>query len=116
LGYLNQHALQQNTDYKISGAVIKKESFKKIGGLKTKIKLTFVYEFLLRALYKGLKIYTIPIVGYKHQYLRKGGLFDSYKNMSIIEKRFWFNVATKEANFLSDRDIDLSQLNPVEKK
>ena len=110
LGFLNQNALKQNTDYKISGAIIKKSSFDDIGKLKTKIKLTFVYEFLLRALYNGLKIYVIPVFGYKHAYLRKGGLFDALKTLSIVEKKFWFNIAEKEANFTSDRDINTSQL------
>ena len=116
IGYLNQQALKQNADYKVSGSIIKKSSFESIGKFKIKIKLTFIYEFLLRALYNGFKIYVIPNFGYKHQYLRKGGLFDTLKSLSIIEKKFWFNIAIKEANFTSDRDIDISQLSQENKK
>ncbi len=116
IGYLNQQALKQNADYKVSGSIIKKSSFESIGKFKIKIKLTFIYEFLLRALYNGFKIYVIPNFGYKHQYLRKGGLFDTLKSLSIIEKKFWFNIAIKEANFTSDRDIDTSQLSQKNKK
>jgi len=111
MGYLNAAALKQYTDFKLSGAVIKKSEFKNIGGYKSNVKLTFMYEFLLRALNNACKIFTIPKIGYKHLATREGSLFDIYlKTMPVDERKFWFEVATKEANFTNDRPIDMSKL------
>ena len=60
MGYLNAKALQQYTDFKLSGAVIKKSEFENLGGYKSNIKLTFMYEFLLRALNNACKIFSMP--------------------------------------------------------
>lgn len=106
MGYLNLNLLKQYSDFKLSGAVIKKESFNSIGKYKTKIKLTFMYEFLLRALNNGCNIYSIPKIGYKHLSTRENSMFDSYaKTMSIEERKYWFNTALSEYNFINDRDI-----------
>jgi hypothetical protein len=111
MGYLNASALKQYTDFKLSGAVIKKSEFINIGRYKSNIKLTFMYEFLLRALNNACKIYSIPKIGYKHFATREGSLFDGYlKGMPIDERKFWFDTASKEANFITDRPIDMSRL------
>ena len=111
MGYLNAKALQQYTDFKLSGAVIKKAEFKNLGGYKSNIKLTFMYEFLLRALNNASKIFSIPKIGYKHLATREGSLFDNYlKTMPVPERKFWFETAMKEANIMSDRPIDMSRL------
>lgn len=111
MGYLNAAALKQYTDFKLSGAVIKKSEFKNIGGYKSNIKLTFMYEFLLRALNNACKIFCIPKIGYKHLATREDSLFDQYqKSMPITERKFWFDTATNEANFTNDRVIDISRL------
>jgi len=111
MGFLNTKALKQYTDFKLSGAVIKKSEFKNLGGYKSNIKLTFMYEFLLRALNNASKIYSMPKIGYKHLATREGSLFDTYqKNMPVPERKFWFDTANKEANFMNDRVIDMSRL------
>lgn len=111
MGYLNSKALQQYTDFKLSGSVIKKSEFENLGGYKSNIKLTFMYEFLLRALNNACKVFTIPKIGYKHFATRQGSMFDDYlKNMPVNERRFWFETATKEANIMTDRPIDMSRL------
>ena len=111
MGYLNANALKQYTDFKLSGAIIKKSEFKNLGGYKVNIKLTFMYEFLLRALNNACKIFSIPKIGYKHLAVRENSLFDIYlKTMPMEERRFWFEVATKESNFINDRPIDMSGL------
>jgi hypothetical protein len=43
------------------------------------IKLTFVYEFLLRLTYNSVSIMTIPKLGYKHTNMREGSIFWNYK-------------------------------------
>jgi len=114
MGYLNANALKQYTDFKLSGAVIKKSDFQNLGGYKVNIKLTFMYEFLLRALNNASKIFSIPKIGYKHLATREGSLFDNYgKTMSVDERKFWFETATKESNFTNDRPIDLSKMQKV---
>ena len=111
MGYLNANAIKQYTDFKLSGAVIKKSEFINIGRYKSNIKLTFMYEFLLRALNNACKIFSIPKIGYKHCATREGSLFDGYlKGMPIDERKFWFDTASKEANFITDREIDMSRL------
>jgi hypothetical protein len=114
LGYLNLNALKQYTDFKLSGAVIKKSEFINVGKYKSNIKLTFMYEFLLRALNNACKVFTIPKIGYKHFANREGSLFDGYfKNMPVEERKFWFETATKESNFTNDRIIDISKLQKI---
>jgi len=109
MGYLNLTSIKQFTDFKLSGAIIKKYEFENLGGYKSNIKLTFMYEFLLRALNNACKIFTIPKIGYKHFVNREGSLFDLYsKNMSMNERKFWFETALKEYNFINDRIIDTS--------
>lgn len=114
MGYLNANALKQYTDFKLSGAVIKKSDFQSLGGYKSNIKLTFMYEFLLRALNNASVIFTIPKIGYKHLSTREGSLFDDYlKTMPVEERKFWFETATRESNFTNDRPIDLSRIQKV---
>jgi hypothetical protein len=111
MGYLNLNALKQYTDFKLSGAVIKKSEFENLGRYKSNIRLTFMYEFLLRALNNACKIFSIPRIGYKHLATREDSLFDMYlKKMPVNERKFWFETAIKESNFPSDRTIDMSLL------
>jgi len=115
MGHLNATALNNYTDFKISGGVIKKDSFIAVNGLKSNIKLAINYEFLLRMLNNGYSIFTIPKIGYKHISTREGSLFDVYgKTMNQDEKAFWFKTAKNESNFINDRVIDTSNL--TEKK
>ena len=111
MGYLNTQALKQYTDFKLSGGVIKKSEFINLGKYKVNIKLTFMYEFLLRALNNACKIFSIPKIGYKHLATRENSMFDVYlKTMPVPERKFWFETATMEANITSDRPIDMSRL------
>jgi hypothetical protein len=111
MGYLNSNALKQYTDFKLSGAVIKKSEFINLGKYKSNIKLAFMYEFLLRALNNASKVFSMPKIGYKHLASREGSLFDGYlKTMPMDERKFWFETATKESNFINDRLIDMSRL------
>jgi len=114
MGYLNSNSLKQYSDFKLSGAIIKKSEFKNIGGYKSNIKLTFMYELLLRALNNSCKIFSIPKIGYKHVASRENSLFNLYqKNMSIDERKFWFETAVKESNFIGDRTIDTTRLQKI---
>ena len=108
IGILNSDSLKQYSDFKLSGAVFKREKFLEVGGYKANILLSFMYEFLLRALNNGLKIMSIPKINYSHLATREDSLFNQYaKTMPIPERKFWFEIASKEYNFKNDRVIDL---------
>ena len=108
IGFLNSKSLQQYSDFKLYGAVINTKKFKEIGGYKSNIKLTFMYEFLLRALNNSLTIMTVPKLGYQHLTDREGSLFVEYgKKMPMKERKFWFDTALKEYHFNNDRIIEI---------
>jgi glycosyltransferase involved in cell wall biosynthesis len=109
MGYLTNDTLLNYQNFQSSGMVIKKSTFENNGGFKPSIKLTFVYEYLLRLTYNSVKIMTIPRIGYKHMNLRLGSIFWNYKNGENIltddEVSFWIESAKKEHFFVSDRNI-----------
>lgn len=109
IGYLTNETLLNYQNFQSSGMVIKKSTFEDCGGFKPSMKLTFVYEFLLRLTYNSTKIMTIPRIGYKHMNLRKGSIFWNYKfgeeTMSDDEVSFWIESAKKEHFFTTDRQI-----------
>lgn len=109
LGYLTNETLHNYQNFQTAGSVIKKQVFEDFGYLKPSIKLTFVYEFLLRLTYNSVNIMTIPKLGYKHLNMREGSIFWSYKNSSEKmledEVKFWLDAAKKEYFFVEDRTI-----------
>jgi len=78
LGVLDNGALLAYQNFNIDGVVMKKSLFEEFGGLKPSIKLTFIYEFLLRMTFKDSRVFVIPKFGYKHVNQRKGSLFNKY--------------------------------------
>jgi len=110
MGYLDNQCLLRYPNFQTSGMVINKEKFDEIGGFKSSVRLTFVYEFLLRATYNDLKAFTIPKVGYKHTNMRPDSLFWNYKYkeeelIDSTEANFWIETAKKEYFFTTDRGI-----------
>ena len=104
LGYLDSNCMEDYFNFNTSGGIFKTKEFLALGGLKTSMKLTFWYEFLLRVLYKEKKIYVIPRVGYFHKINRKGSLTDIYSStMSEKEADWWIELAKKEFFFPQDR-------------
>ena len=109
IGYLTNEVLLNYQNFQSSGMVIKKSVLKDFGSFKKNIKLTFVYELLLRLTYNNVSIMTIPRIGYKHTNMREGSVFWSYKNgsskLSNDEVKFWIESAKKEHFFKVDREI-----------
>jgi hypothetical protein len=109
IGLLTNEVLQQYQNFQISGMVIKKSVFENTGHFKGTFKLTFGYEFLLRISHYGLKIMSLPKIGYKHTNFRPGSIFWNYKNgdskLDPAEVKFWIDGAKKEYFFTSDRKI-----------
>lgn len=110
LGYLDKDALLAYQNFNIDGIVMKKELYQAYGGFKSNIKLTFIYEFLLRMSYKSARIMTIPRFGYKHVNQRTGSLFHSYReSMNPVEANWWLNKAKSEFYHEQDREISYTE-------
>lgn len=106
LGILDNGALLSYQNFNLDGAVIKKSLFSEFGGLKASMKLTFIYEFLLRMTFKDVKVFVIPKFGYKHVNQRVGSLFNTYRNdIDPVEANWWLSQAKKEYYFDTDRKI-----------
>jgi GT2 family glycosyltransferase len=106
LGILDNTALLAYQNFNIDGMVMKKSVYEEFGGLKSSIKLTFIYEFLLRMTFKDVRVMVIPRFGYKHVNQRAGSLFADYKeNLDPIEAKWWLQTAKKEYYFPNDRKI-----------
>ena len=110
IGILDLNALLNYQNFNIDGILLKKEIFDELGGFKPSIKLTFIYEFLLRMAFRDVKIMTIPKFGYKHVNLRPNSLFATYKTqIDPAEARWWMSQAKKEYYFDRDRKITYSK-------
>lgn len=105
LGILDNNALLTYQNFNIDGIVMKKSLFNDFGGFKPSIKLTFIYEFLLRMTFKAVKTMVIPRFGYMHTNQREGSLFATYKEtLNPIEAKWWLAQAKKEYYFTKDRN------------
>ena len=115
IGILTNDLLNQYQNFQTSGMVIKKSVLDNFGGFKKSMKLTFVYEFLLRLTYNAARIMTIPRLGYKHANMRESSIFWNYKNGKNVltdnEVKFWIDTAKKEYFFTNDREIKYEETN-----
>jgi len=106
LGILDNNALLTYQNFNIDGMVIQKSIYEKFGGFKSNIKLTFIYEFLLRMTFKAVKVMVIPRFAYKHVNQRPNSLFAQYsKELTPVEAKWWLAQAKKECYFTKDREI-----------
>jgi glycosyltransferase involved in cell wall biosynthesis len=115
MGILTNETLQDYQNFQTAGSVIKKQVFEDFGGFKSSIKLTFIYELLLRLTYNSVVVMTIPRLGYKHTNMREGSIFWNYKfgeeKMIEDEVKFWVQTAKKEFFFVDDRVIKYQPTN-----
>jgi hypothetical protein len=109
MGYLTNDTLLNYQNFQTAGSLIRKKVFDDFGYFKPSIKLTFIYEILLRFTYNSVSIMSIPKIGYRHTNMREGSLFWNYKfgdlKMSNEEVNFWVQTAKKEYFFIDDRVI-----------
>ena len=110
-GFLDNEVLLDFQNYQTSGGLFRTNVIKENGNFKENIKLTFLYEFLLRLTHNGIKILTLPRIGYQHVNFREDSLFWKYKNneetkLSDDEVKFWLETAKKEFFFKNKRDVN----------
>lgn len=110
-GFIDNEVLLDFQNYQISGGLYRTQVIKDNGSLKENIKLTFTYEFFLRLTHNGIRVMTVPKIGYQHVNLREDSLFWSYKNnekqkLSENEVKFWLETAKKEFFFKNKRDVN----------
>lgn len=104
LGVIDEDALQNYYDFSTNGAVFRTDDFIEVGMLKPSIKLSFWYEFLLRATNSGLKIYVIPKNGYKQTIGLENSMVSAYdEEMDDKQRDWWIKLATKEYYFKQER-------------
>ena len=110
-GFIDNEVLLDFQNYQTSGGLFRTNVIKENGNFKENIKLTFLYEFLLRLTHNGVKILTLPRIGYQHVNFREDSLFWKYKNneetkLSDDEVKFWLETAKKEFFFKNKRDVN----------
>lgn len=103
-GYLTMETLMNYNLVSINGAVIRKEKFEEAGGLKESMKLTFVYEFLMRFTNIDGITYTIPKIGYLRKINRENCYLAEMSKMDGDEVNFWWSLAKKEYVWPHDRN------------
>lgn len=105
MGFIDSECLEDFSSFNLTGAVFKTDDFKEIGKLKPSIKLSFWYEYLLRAAYYHQNMYVIPKVGYLHTINRKDSLSVNYRSeIDQEEADWWMETAKKEYFFKQDRE------------
>ena len=105
IGYIDHGCLENFFDFYLTGSIFNTDDWKKIGGLKKSMKLTFWYEFLLRATNNDKKIYVIPKVGYIHNLNRKDSLINIFsETLTEEESGKWVELAKQEQYFTEDRN------------
>jgi hypothetical protein len=113
-GFIDNEVLLEFQNYQISGGLYRTQKIKDNGSLKSNIKLTFGYEFLLRLTNNGIRVMTVPRIGYQHVNLREDSLFWTYKNneeskLTEKEVKFWLDTAKKEFFFKNKRDVNYTE-------
>ena len=104
IGFIDNDCLQNYFDFYLTGSIFNTADWKEVGGLKSSIKITFWYEWLLRATNKSKKVFVIPKVGYNHTLGREGSLVETYKkSMTPEETQWWFDLAKREYFYKEDR-------------
>lgn len=117
LGILDHQALINYQNFNFAGMVVRKSKIEELYGIKSSVKLTFMYEFLLRMTHYDAKVMIVPKIGYKHTNQRSNSLFKTYKEtMRPDEAKWWLAQAKKEFYFTHDnRNVQYKEVETSEK-
>lgn len=99
LGVIDKECIEDFFNFSIFGALINKEDYLAVGGLKESMKACYWHEFLLRWIQYGKTAFVVPKVGY---YITLG--IPSNENFSDEELEFWNKTAKTEYFYKQDRN------------
>lgn len=88
----------------VNGAYFKPEAFEKWGKFKENFKYLSDYELILRHVYEGAEIKSVPKLARFH-YKREEGAFEQQKKLSHEDREYWVTTAKKEYMFQEDREL-----------
>lgn len=110
LGYLDLECLKSFYDFNIVGGIIKRDVFLEIGGLKPSMDIAATYEFLMRMVNNGHKVYVVPKIGYKHMVGREDSFIMQSKTRITQEYGEWIiKTAQVEMEYKEERDVHFSE-------
>lgn len=102
IGFIDFSCLENCSLFNLTGGIFKTEDWL---GLKPSLKVSFNYEYLLRATHKKQKVFVIPKEGYHHDIFREGSLSREYMDtLSDEDTELWFRLAKRECMFDEDRN------------
>ena len=110
MGFIDFKCLQSFVAFNITGGVFNKSDYLSVGGLKSNIKVGFVYEYLLRMVHNKKRIFVVPKEGYKHVIGRENSFIDKItKEYSNEDLEKWFKIASTEYTYNEDRKVDIEK-------
>lgn len=104
IGVLDTESLKDYVEFNLTGGLFKTETFISIGGVKTSLKLTSWYEFMIRAAYQNNPLYVVPKIAYNHTINREGSYMETVsKSITEDEAEWLIKTAKQEYFFKEDR-------------
>lgn len=104
IGFIDLDCLEDYFNFNLTGGVFNTDDWNEKGGLKSSMKISFWYEFMLRMTYNEKKIMVIPKIGYTHLIGRENSLMNQYQTtISPEEGEWWIKTAKNEYFFKKDR-------------
>lgn len=111
LGVFDEKLLAEYGIFNLGGAVIRRERFLELGGLKSNIELTHQYEFIYRLVRKGHLALVTNRLGYLHEFMRPGSYLDALSagdeqgRDPQQQQEYWTAIAKEESQFTFSRPI-----------
>ena len=113
IGYIDFGCLENCSMFNLTGGIFKTSDWL---GFKPSLKVSFNYEYLLRATNKKQKVFVVPKEGYHHCIFRQGSLSQEYVDGITEEETVeWFKLAKRECLFDNDRNKTVTVNNKIEK-
>lgn len=112
IGFIDFNCLENCSLFNLTGGIFKTSDWLEF---KPSIKVSFNYEYLLRATNKKQKVFVVPKEGYHHCIFRPGSLSQEYVD-TITENETveWFKLAKRECVFDEDRNKTITVNNKIE--
>lgn len=112
VGFLDEEALQTNSNFNLTGGLFNTEAFISIGGLKPSLKVAAWYEFMLRASRENYPCYVVPKLLYKHTILRDDSFMTNANSFVSNEEAQWlYKIALQEYFIKEDRKRSFEEEN-----